>query len=113
MAEDTSSGPFDFALKINAQDEFMRRFAQGDSGRVSGQKSHVSAGSPGNRRDRRHRTSSLGSRNQELDRKGHEGTQRRLGIIIKRDQKPNPLVWLTISRLSPLEPGSFAGAACA
>lgn len=29
---------FDFALKINAQDELLRRFAQGDSGRGSGRK---------------------------------------------------------------------------
>lgn len=38
MAEDTLSGPFDFALKINAQDKFLRRFAQGDSARGSGRK---------------------------------------------------------------------------
>jgi hypothetical protein len=44
MAEETSSGPFDFALKITVQDEFLRRFAQGDSGRVSGEKRYVSAG---------------------------------------------------------------------
>jgi len=30
MAEDTLPGPFDFALKFNAQNEFLRRFAQGD-----------------------------------------------------------------------------------
>jgi len=30
MAEETSPGPFDFARKTNAQDEFLRRFAQGD-----------------------------------------------------------------------------------
>ncbi len=44
MAEETFSGPFDFALMINAQGEFLRRFAQGDSGKVSGRKTTCSRG---------------------------------------------------------------------
>ncbi len=39
MAEDTLSGPFDFAPEINEElTALSRRFAQGDSGKGSGRK---------------------------------------------------------------------------
>lgn len=53
MAEDTLSGPFDFALKFNAQDKLMRRFAQGDRCESGSAKNDMfPRDAPGNRRDR-------------------------------------------------------------